>query len=396
MADTISNLKADSVSVEMEQVTAAKFAKWDLVVAENWMDSPYISKQTEAFKMLSDPTVYAYAFFKDKDGNPLRFHSYQDMIINDDSKRVMFVASNQVGKSYCLCYIALYYALNNPGHTVLMTSKTLPQAKDLLRQIKSFLKNCSLEYKYDIGDSDTKTEIYFKHTADDGTELNQSRIVCVPATEAALGYAANLLLVDELAFYDDGEYFYKQIAQPRTYATKGKIIVFSNPNGEMGIFHELWTGKRFNKYRFNFLDNPNNTQQEFDELCDELPQEQIDSTLMAIFTSAAGGFLTVKERQSLFEERSNVLPSVFTHPVTICYDFAKTQDRTVREVGIPTEFEGKKGVYIYEVKEYPQNTEYTEILRELKELIEEYGAANIDVVAFEQLSVGHMDMCSCS
>ena len=299
----------------------------------------------------------------------------------------------------------LTYALKNPGKTVLMTSKTLPQSKDLLRQIKMLLMNSRLEYKYDIGDSETKTEIYFRHYAErefydkqlDKTferleELPQSRILCVPATEAALGYAVDLALVDELCFYDDGEYFYKQILQPRTYTTKGQIIVFSNPNGQQGIGWALWNDPRFHRYRFNFLDCPTNTQEEFDILSKGLTREEIDSTLLAIFTSPEGGFLTLQERKDMQEERSSMLPSVITTPIYIFFDWAKVSDRTVRVIAIPVHKNDKDWadeVYIYEMIEYPQGTKYTKIVDEcLKDLITEIGIKNVAMVGWDNTGVG--------
>jgi len=265
-----------------------------------------------------------------------------------------------------------------------------------LRSIKNMMRASTLDFSYDVADTDTKTELYFKHYDDkrldsegNPVQLDDSRIIVVPATEAALGYPADLILADEIAFYDDAEYFYKQILQPRTYATKGTIVLFSNPNGQQGLYWDLWAkSKRFIKYRFNFLDNPNNTQAQYDELCEELSQEQIDSTLMAIFTNPEGGFLSLQERQAMFEERPNALPVIFTQPVTIAFDFAKSRDRTVRMIGIPTDVGGKKGVYVYEIKEYPQGTEYIDIIKELETLILEYGAKNVDMVAFDATGVG--------
>ena len=229
---------------EMIRKTAAKFEAWDVVLEKNTLEEGTPEEIAEAYSLLQDPTIYAYAFFKDPKYPRKRFkmYYYQDAIINDPHKRVIFAAANQIGKSIALCIKALTFAFHNPGKTVLMTSKTLPQSKDLLRQIKQFLQNSRLDYKYDIGDSETKTEIYFKHFKEEEVydeelgktfiqtkELTQSRIICVPATEAALGYAVDLLLPDELPFYENGEYFFKQILQPRTYTTKGQIIVFGNP-----------------------------------------------------------------------------------------------------------------------------------------------------------------------
>jgi len=387
--------------------TDEKFCWWDDIVARNVIEEGTPEEQSEVWKRLQDPTLYSYAFFKDprNPAEPLKLYSYQDMIINDHHKRVLFVAANQIGKSIDLCITGLTYALKNPGKTVLMVSKTLPQAKDLVRQIKAFMRNGVLDYKYDMGETDTKTEIYFKHfeeyeeydkelgkTFTKIRELPESRIICVPATEAALGYAVDLALIDELAFYDDGEYFFKQILQPRTYTTKGQIIVFSNPNGQQGIFWELRNDPAWHVYFFDFLDCPTNTQEEFDELSQSLTREQIDSTLLAKFTNPEGGFLSLQERRDMQEDRSSLIPSVLTTPIYIFFDWAKSRDRTVRIIGIPvkkSDDDWADEVYVYEMKEYPQHTPYTEIIDvDLKDLIMEVGIDQVAMVGWDNTGVG--------
>lgn len=397
----------EGITPQMRRATNRKFKAWDKVLKESWLEGAP-EQQKKAYKMLHDPCIYAYAFFKDPRNPKKRFklYSYQDLIINDKHERIMFVAANQIGKSIVLCLIALTYALLNPGVTVLMTSRTLPQSKDLLKQIKTFLINSRLDYRYDIGDSETKTEIYFRHYEEEEVydkkldktftqmkELSQSRIICVPATEAALGYAVDLALVDELGFYENGEYFYKQILQPRTYTTKGQIIVFSNPNGEQGIFWELRNDENFHVYIFDYLDCPTNTQKEYDKIATTLTREQIDSTLLAKFTSPEGGFLSLQERRDMQEaDRQSMLPSVFTQPVYIFFDWAKVNDRTVRITGIPIHKHDKDWadeVMVYEMLEYPQGTPYTKIIDEdLKELITSYGMQNVAMVGWDNTGVG--------
>jgi len=397
----------DGMTPEMVSATEKKFLAWDVVLDEGWLESKDEHKQELAYKMLYDPTIYAYAFFKDPRDLSKRFKcfAYQDVILNDYHSRVLFAAANQIGKSITLCIKAITYAMLHPGHTVLMTSKTLPQSKDLLRQIKQFLQNSRLDYKYDVGGSETKTEIYFKHFEEVMEydeeldkefsvikEMPESRIICVPATEAALGYAVDLALEDELFFYDDGEHFHNQILQPRTYTTKGQIMIFSNPNGQQGIGWKLWNDDNYHHYRFNFLDCPTNTKEEFDRLSKSLTREQIDSTLLAIFTSPEGGFLTLQERKDMQEDRSSMLPSVITSPIFIFFDWAKVSDRTVRIIGIPIKTSNDDWadkIHVYEMKEYPQGTPYTEIIDgDLKELIKTVGPKNVAMVGWDNTGVG--------
>jgi hypothetical protein len=219
-------------------------------------------------------------------------------------------------------------------------------------------------------------------------ELPQSRIICVPATEAALGYAANLLLIDELAFYEDGRRFYFQIAQPRTYATKGQIIVFSNPNGQQGVFWELYNDESFSKYRFNFLDKPGNSQKEYDKLRKALNRDEFDSTVNAVFTNPAGAFLSFEERHRIQKNRGNYIPGIINEKLFIFFDFAKARDRTVRIVGIPVEKQQGTCVYVYEMKEYPSETPYNEIINDLQILIKTVGWENIYMVGWDNTGVG--------
>lgn len=374
------------LSQATKQLTFDKFTHWDTIVSENWFEDP--AKQDSAYSVLSDPTYYSYAFFRDKRNRPVSLYPYQDMILNDTHRFILFVASNQIGKSFSLCVKSVTFALHNPGKTVLMISRTFPQSKDLLRQIRSLLQSSNLDYKFLVGDSENKTEIYFKHFDDDGKELPQSRIICVPATEAALGYAADLLLLDELAFYDNGREFYYQIALPRTYETKGQVIVFSNPNGQQGILWEMYNDPSFHVYQFNFLEKPENTIEEYEDLRKKLPREKFDSTVNAEFTSPMGGFLTYAERKSIQFERDNFLPSVLTQPVSIFFDFAKSKDRTVRIIGQLTGPADRQEVFVHEMKEYPHGTPYDEIIEDLGNLIKQIGADKIGIVGWDNTGVG--------
>lgn len=379
----IKNLIADGVQPWMIERTNAKFAKWDDIIKRNVLEKGTPEEIAEAYTLLNDVTYFAYAFFRIPGTSiPIKFRSYQDLVLNDKHDRVMFVAANQIGKSYSLAIKAIHYAFLHPGQTVLMTSKTLVQAKDLLRQIKVILQASILDYKADVGDVENKSEIQFKHFEErDGkiVELPYSRIVVGPAGEGILGLSPHLILADEIAFYEDATHFYYQILQPRTYATKGQIILFSNPNGSSNLYYDLWTGNTFNKYRFRFLDNPENTREEYNRLMSTMTQAQIDSTLNAEFTSGEGGFFSLEEVRQMQEHRESFIPSITTEPFYIFYDFAKSRDNTIRVVGTMK----NKGILVHEMKKYPNKTPYNEIIDELVELIKEVGADKFAMVGFD-------------
>jgi hypothetical protein len=376
----------------------------DYVIEHDLLEKGTPEQQEAALRLLNDYTIYAYAFLKDPrdSGKPLKLYTYQDIIINDKHKRVLFAAANQIGKSISLCVKAIIFALENIGSTTLMTSLTETQSKDLMIQINNFLRNSSLDIE--LG-TQTKTALYIRHyeyrevydkeldtTFTRKIYLKDARIICTPATGAALGYAVDLALEDELGFYENGEYFHNQILQPRTYTTKGQIIIFSNPNGQQGILWGLWNDPYYHRYKFNFLDCPTNTQEEFDRLCQTLTREQIDSTLLAVFTSPQGAFLTLSERKNMQEDRTSMLPSILTKQIYIFFDWAKVGDRTVRIIGIPKKNENGEwsdDIYVYEMLEYPAGTKYSDIIDvDLKNLVEDLGPNMIAMVGWDNTGVG--------
>jgi hypothetical protein len=319
---------------------------------------------------------------------PVGIKTCYDISVEDTNNFIAKgVTVHNCGKSYSLCMKALHFALINPGKTVVMFSRSMIQSKDLIKQIKDLLKNSII--KPDIGETETKTEIYFKHYDNNGKSLKDSRILCLPATETGLGFAVDLELLDELAFYSepDAEYFFYQVAQPRTYATKGQIIAFTNNNGKANFIYKLWLGDSFHKIRINYLDNPSNSRRSYDKLVRDMPQQMIDSTLLAKFTNSDGAYFTVEEINAMQEKRPNQLPSVFelNQPIYIFYDFAKVRDRTVRMCGIPT---SERGVYVYEMFEYSQGTPYEKILQDLNDIITRYGNKNIAGVGYDATGVG--------
>ena len=55
----------DGVTEEMKAAIEAKFKKWDQAVKDNLLETGTPEQQREVYMLLDDPTIYAYAFFKD-------------------------------------------------------------------------------------------------------------------------------------------------------------------------------------------------------------------------------------------------------------------------------------------------------------------------------------------
>src|SRR3990167_8432410 len=225
----------ETITPEDIERTNAKFDLWD--------NSP---RDERLALLLRDPTIFSYAHFKDKQGNSWKMTPYQDKIINDRSLYVQFVAARQIGKTSMLCLKAIHHCFFVRNGCVVIVSRSEQQAIMVLDEIKSFMEGSHLNFKTHFGEVENRMELHLKNFY--GTT---SKIMCFPATEKGRGYAATLLLPDEVAFWEgpskekNQEYLYESIFIPTTMATKnlkhdfltiGQTLCTPNPNGKQGVF----------------------------------------------------------------------------------------------------------------------------------------------------------------
>ena len=273
---------------------------------DDWLNSD--RKDELAYgKFLIDPTTFCYLHFR-IDGKPLKLFPYQDMLANDPHRFKYFRAANQIGKSLLLDALAARNLIWDHGHShnEAIVSKSLPQSTFQMRRIKSLLNTMpEINWKDVQGSSDSLSVISIDILDDDGKVKYSNMLICAPCTEGLLGYDLHSLNLDEFEFWDDVDnglqYFYEQIAQPRTYSTKGRITIFSNPNGQDNfgaILEEQRTPKgdrKWHVYSFNYLDKPGNTIEEYEQLRKELPRQRFESTVAAIRSLSDRNYFTPDE-----------------------------------------------------------------------------------------------------
>ncbi len=171
---------------------------------------------------------------------------YQHLILRKFKKgyqrkndRIIICKSRQIGISYCLAILAVWYAITNQAASgphkntkVGIVSRDDDAAKDLMALIKEFVysspKGLDCMIKGGRRAPLNKREIHFTN----------GFIKCYPPTNAIRGKTFDLLIVDEAAFVD-GEIF-KKAAEPTVSAVDGKIILSSTPNGQKEFFFELF------------------------------------------------------------------------------------------------------------------------------------------------------------
>ena len=299
-------------------VIARKLELWDGVLVSgvlNDVSDEASVDRARAVLLLKDVAIMAYHYFR-FDNVPLRLRWYQDALLSDVGDRILFCASNQIGKSLTLDVDAavLFLRDHKKNWVGLLVSNSLDQSQFQMDRVKGLLKSAGINYRDEdtvdvkTGKRDNKTSVSYTFYGDDGViPLYSNLLICCPHTSSALGYPADVVWLDEFDFWDDVKggqrHFLYQVVIPRTIETGGKIKIFSNPNGRGKLLYELWNqvgddgGRLWHCYNFNFWDKPGAGQEQFDKFSKGMTFGQIDSTLLARFARGEGAFFSWEEIQ---------------------------------------------------------------------------------------------------
>jgi Terminase large subunit, T4likevirus-type, N-terminal len=152
---------------------------------------------------------------------------WQRKALRSDSRRQLYLASRQSGKSSVAAIKALHTARFEERSLVLLVSPSLPQSQEIFRK-------CLTAYRGLGRPEGVASESALR------LELgNGSRIISLPGSERTnVGYSADLLVVDEAA-RTPSELVEGML--PTVAVTGGSIIALTTPAGARGWFHSLWS-----------------------------------------------------------------------------------------------------------------------------------------------------------
>lgn len=175
--------------------------------------------------------------------NGLTPDPWQERLLTSASPRVVVVASRQQGKGTGAAALALHLAMFRRDADVVMLSKSLNQSKELLKRTKTLFAPFAGRWRLT---SDTAGGIAFG---------NGSRILSVPAGDAARGYSPALLVLDEVGFIPDAVI---AEALPLVAATRGRIVALSTPPPRRGWLWDVWHegGPDWERIHVTAADNP--------------------------------------------------------------------------------------------------------------------------------------------
>ena len=194
----------------------------------------------EYIKRQQAPTRYAVTKLRQKNlPPPIEFVEQAYDITTDKWQRayldnalktsaVAIVACRQTGKTTVTGGFAGWLMLEYSDLFVLTVSRSLRQASHLLSKVKEGIRKYAPE------------AILYSNQLGMGL-ANGSKILCVPCqgSDAARGFSAEFLLVDEAAFVPDDVF---TALTPSLAATHGALHLISSPNGPVGTFHSAVEG----------------------------------------------------------------------------------------------------------------------------------------------------------
>ena len=386
-------------------VVKDKFKLWDFVIENKLMASPDANIRNKAILLLEDDTIYEYAFFKNEEEKPFEYEAYQDLIAqckyrvgidawNNVNRFVMFVASNQIGKSRFLIGKARKLLFSETGKNIVIVTNNLKLTQFILSEVKSSLNSSDFadSWKEDISDVNNTTMLTVDLKI--GEKNYTNRLICTPAGEGSLGYPIHYLFLDELDFYEDGKRLFWKIFYPRLNKTKGQCYVFSNPNPDISransILAELWDGDLFQrKFKFTFLDATWNTREEFDIAQRNSPNHIFKSTHLGEWSGEGGAFLSDDEIEHMLNKDWQNNMFVTDKPVYIAVDLGKMRDNTVIGVGVVGKPINTLDKYldlnIKYTEKLPLKTDYdiiAERISQIKDYYEKH-CAGVAVIAYD-------------
>lgn len=205
--------------------------------------------------------------------------------LNKQDKYVILNGSRQVGKSFILSVLAIFYALEQKGQHIMVVSPTDSQVKKLYKQIIQMLSSAYSvvikSNKIQSGDS----EIIFKN--------NSVILFRSAASEDSLrGYSNTHLLLDECAFIKEDTW---NTILAQTLTVRGKKAFFcSTPKGK-NFFYKLYSRgisgtPSYKSFKITFHQNPYANQEFINQQMQILPSDIFAQEYLGEFVDATGVF----------------------------------------------------------------------------------------------------------
>jgi len=170
----------------------------------------------------------------------LALTSYQRRLLETGSRRVLLRWARQTGKTTALACLCIIHASQHPGSVVLVVAPGLRQSRILGERVRELLGRMPRGLRRAVLDQQLRTIFRFR---------NGSRITVLPNSENQLrGFTADLIVVDEAAFFHNDEAIFRNILPPMLATTGGSLVVSSTPWGRNTVFYQLNQDPSYEKH----------------------------------------------------------------------------------------------------------------------------------------------------
>jgi hypothetical protein len=214
---------------------------------------------------------------------------WQVELLRSTSKRILLLASRQIGKSTSTALLALHTAYFVPGSLALLIAPVERQAELLFRKVSAFHKQ--LRLVEGVKELSLSLEL-----------ANGSEIRALPGTgDSIRGYSApDLIVCDEAARLDPSV---MPAVYPMLIGGKGRLILLSTPHGKVGAFYDAWISSDPSWHRINAraADSPRVSLEELERQKAELGERQFSAEFENEFLEDADAVFTEDAIQRLLE-----------------------------------------------------------------------------------------------
>ena len=210
-------------------------------------------------------------------------YPYQDDLINDynDFRFNVILKARQLGISTITAAYCVWFMLFHKEKNIVVLATTFSTAANLVKKVKSMMKNLPDWLKLAHIDVDNRTSFELS---------NGSIIKAVPTSEdAGRSEALSLLVVDEAAHIEKMNDIWTAVYS--TLATGGRCIALSTPKGTGNWFHKTYTDAVDGENEFNPIElmwdvHPERDQAWFAKETKNMSKRQVAQELLCNFNTS--------------------------------------------------------------------------------------------------------------
>ena len=220
----------------------------------------------------------------------------RNLVLHSPHRFIICPIGRQWGKSYLGKAMVLEEA-GVKGNKCMWVAPAQPTAEDHWNELLIWIENYPGIYI-----NRTKKIIRFPN----GGEI---RIRSTVRPDNIRGAGLKLIIADEAAFFDRGEYVWDQVLTPMITASRGKILVLTTPNGRNWLYDKYLLGMKkseplYISVRYPSSSSPMQDLEMLDALRRTMPSRRYRVEYEAEFLADGGGVFAGVDRASLIDYTS--------------------------------------------------------------------------------------------